>query len=177
MAPFSSSGFYSTKMAERPVDPFAMEIWKNAATPRCKHFLWLVHHHRLPSAALLHHRCILDSPLCAYYSATEDQDHLLLRCPRARRVWRMIGWETAPFLQMFRDLWQMPELPDGDPRARSAVVTAILWNIWKCRNAFVFRGVANTADTVIKEDLTLWTSRLPQHATAAIMEFCNSTVT
>ncbi|KAF8673238.1 hypothetical protein HU200_048790 [Digitaria exilis] len=54
MAPFTASAFYARQMESRPIDVFADAIWNNAATPRYKHFLWLVHHHRLPSAILLH---------------------------------------------------------------------------------------------------------------------------
>nr|CAB3476010.1 unnamed protein product [Digitaria exilis] len=60
MVPFSSSMAYSWHMNKRPIDPFATYIWSNAPTPRCKHFLWLPHRVRLPSAALLHRRNIVD---------------------------------------------------------------------------------------------------------------------
>ena len=56
LQPFSSHGFYLWHMEQRPIDSFSDCIWSNAAILRCKHFLWLVHHNRLPSAALLHHR-------------------------------------------------------------------------------------------------------------------------
>lgn len=86
MLPFSSAAFYHWSSIHQPQDLFAPCIWNNVAIPRCKHFLWLVHRHRLPSAALLHHRNIIDSPSCTFCGAHEDQDHLLLRCNRARRI-------------------------------------------------------------------------------------------
>jgi hypothetical protein len=59
-------------MEERPLDDFAASIWNNKATARCKHFLWLVHHELLPSAALLHHDNIIDSPTCSSCGGHED---------------------------------------------------------------------------------------------------------
>lgn len=151
------------------VDVFAHHIWANAATPRCKYFLWLVHRHCLPSTALLHHWNIIDSPACAFCGAHEDQDHLLLRCPRARRVWCLLGWDTAPHLSSFRELWDYRELPDGtEPPARSAVITAVLWNLWKGRNALVFNSVhvpPHHTILVTASDLDLWKHRLKHPAT------------
>lgn len=87
MAPFTSATAYQWHMNRQPSDPFASRIWNNSAIPRCKHFLWLLHRERLPSAALLHRRHIIDVDHCAYCGAPEDQAHILLRCPRARRIW------------------------------------------------------------------------------------------
>uniref|UniRef100_K4AIA8 Reverse transcriptase zinc-binding domain-containing protein n=1 Tax=Setaria italica TaxID=4555 RepID=K4AIA8_SETIT len=161
---FSSAGFYRWTAASQPADPFAAHIWANVAIPCCKqHFLWLVHRHRLPSAALLRHRNIIDSPSCTFCGAHEDQDHLLLRCNRARRIWRLLGWPSVPYLSSFRELWTLPELPDGTvPSARSAILTAILWHIWKGRNELVSNGVhvpPRTTFTAIATDLELWKHR------------------
>ncbi|RCV09525.1 hypothetical protein SETIT_2G036600v2 [Setaria italica] len=48
MLPFSSAAFYHWSSVHQPQDLFAPQIWNNVAIPRCKHFLWLVHRHRLP---------------------------------------------------------------------------------------------------------------------------------
>lgn len=77
-------------MERRPLDLFATKIWQNAAILRCKHFLWLLHHDRLPTAGLLHHRNIIDHDTCALCGSYEDQAHILLSCPRARRLWRLV---------------------------------------------------------------------------------------
>ncbi|KAF8654530.1 hypothetical protein HU200_061721 [Digitaria exilis] len=180
MVPFTSKGYYSWVMNQRPPDPFTQRIWRNIAIPRCRHFLWLLHHHRLPSAALLHRRNIIESPLCALCGEYEDQHHILLTCPRARRIWRLLNWSSAPHLQSFRDLWDAPELPDADPRMLSAIITAILWNIWKARNSLQFNGCFLDPQQVIRAaitDLQLWSHRVPTGTiTAALMEFQNSFV-
>lgn len=116
MAPFSSAGAYKWRMAQLPPDPFATLIWDNAAPPRCKHFLWLLHRERLPSAALLHRRNIIDSDLCALCGVHEDQHHILLQCHQARAVWHLLQWPVVPHVRSFRDIWGIPELPTDDPR-------------------------------------------------------------
>lgn len=167
LLPFSSATSYAWYMAQSPIDDFATFIWSNAAIPRCKHFLWLIHHDRLPSAALLHRRNIVESALCSYCGHHEDQLHILLQCPRARQAWRLLHWPQVPYLASFHDLWSMPQLPDAHPKMRSAVITAILWNIWKARNAFVFEGKFVAPQHVLaaaRADLLLWAHRLPQAA-------------
>lgn len=83
---------HGTWLSDRWITSRPPLIWTNAATPRCKHFLWLLHRERLPSAAMLHRRNIVDNSSCAYCGAYEDQDHLLLRCPKARRIWQLLNW-------------------------------------------------------------------------------------
>lgn len=70
----------------------------------------------------------------------------------------------------------MPQLPAGDRRALSAIITAILWNIWKSRNDFVFNSINRTPMMVVRsvvDDLKLWRCRLPVDASTALLEFCN----
>lgn len=180
MTPFSSSAFYAVQMEHRPQDPFAGFIWKNTAVPRCKHFLWLIHHDRLPSAALLCHRNIIDSAICFLCGAHEDQDHILLRCPRARRVWRLLNWSYVPYLRDVHDLWSCLDVPLADAKVHSAIITAFLWNIWKGRNAWVFNGIWETPDQVIRHalsDIKMWMKRMPSAlARAPALEFCDTIV-
>jgi hypothetical protein len=104
MVPFSSKVFYRHHMSQLPANPVATCIWDNVALPRCRQFLWLLHHRRLPTAVLLHHRNIIYSPFCGYCGEIEDQKHLFLRCPRAVPVWRALGWLCAPHLADCHDL-------------------------------------------------------------------------
>ncbi|KAF8720457.1 hypothetical protein HU200_023700 [Digitaria exilis] len=92
---------------------------------------------------------IVELPFCAAYGEHADQHHILLTCPRAKEVWRLLNRTTVPYLQSFRNLWDMPELPDGDQRLRSAVITVILWNIWKARNNLHFNKTITPAREVL----------------------------
>ncbi|CAO2037440.1 unnamed protein product [Urochloa humidicola] len=161
MQPYSSAAFYAHQMSARPLDPFAPCIWTNAAPPKCKYFLWLLHHHRLQSAALLQHRNIIDSALCAYCGDHETQHHIALRCPGAIQVRKAIGWDAAG--ASFRDLWSMLQVEDLHPKVASAAITAVLWNIWKRRNAVVFNRTTMLLPVVLRAivaDLHLCSHRL-----------------
>jgi hypothetical protein len=72
MTTFSSKGFYHHHMSQLLVDSFATCIRDNVALPRCRHFVWLLHRRWLSTAALLHHRNIIDSPFYGYYDNLED---------------------------------------------------------------------------------------------------------
>lgn len=93
----------------------------------------------------------LKSQLCAYCGAHEDQGHLLLRCPRARRIWRLIGWPQAACIDSFRDLWDIHDLAlIPYAKVRSGIVTAVLWKIWKYRNDLVFNNVLVPAHVTLR---------------------------
>ncbi|KAF8723294.1 hypothetical protein HU200_021814 [Digitaria exilis] len=124
-------------------------------------------------------RKIVELPFCAAYGEHADQHHILLTCPRANEVW-LLNRTTVPYLQSFRNLWDMPELPDGDQRLRSAVITVILWNIWKARNNLHFNKTITPAREVLHaslEDLQLWAKRMPSGtSTSVLSEFRHSVV-
>lgn len=61
LTPFSTKFLYHALSPVVPPDEFLSLIWCTFATPQAKQFLWLIHRHRLPTAALLHHRNIIDS--------------------------------------------------------------------------------------------------------------------
>jgi hypothetical protein len=163
MIPFSSAAYYDTVTQQHPPDPFAIYIWDNAALPRCKHFLCLVHQDCLSPAELLHRRHMIKSPTCAYCGRDETRDHLLLACPLAVGVWRAIGWPVAPHLLCFRNLLSLHELSVcASSKVMSTIVTAVLWNVWKARNSWVFKAVRLFPCSVlaaVKSDLELWANR------------------
>lgn len=53
---------------------FAPTIWHNATIPRCKHFL-------ISTGCRPLHCSTIETDLCAYCGAREDQLHIFLRCP------------------------------------------------------------------------------------------------
>ncbi|PUZ38363.1 hypothetical protein GQ55_9G190100 [Panicum hallii var. hallii] len=78
---------------------------------------------------------------------------------------RGIGPDLLPFSSraFYRDLWDLPHFPDeASPRARSTIITAVLWNIWKARNSVVFNSTFVTAASTrsaIVQDVQLWSLR------------------
>nr|TKW19802.1 LOW QUALITY PROTEIN: hypothetical protein SEVIR_4G043300v2 [Setaria viridis] len=87
-----------------------------------------------------------------------------------------IGWPAAPHLLDFREIWALPALPDETPPAvRSAIITAILWNIWKARNSWIFDSSLHAAATTvcnIAGDLRLWTYRVKSTLASDFLRMC-----
>ena len=161
----SASCSYSLALSHLPDDPFAPHIWRNDAPPKCRTFLWEVHQHKLNTNFRLHvDRGGNNDGLCRFCGGSEDVPHLFLRCPHVQVIWSSIGLLTISVDQV-EQLWEL-DLP-GPPllcqRTRSTVLSAILWNIWKRRNARVFNNETEPLGCVLRHcahDLELWSNRV-----------------
>ncbi|XP_039853428.1 uncharacterized protein LOC120711831 [Panicum virgatum] len=156
--PFSIAISYSS-FSQLDDDTFAPHIWHNAAPSRCRSFLWLVHHHKLNTNARLRERRANNSGLCPLCAVPEDVRHLFLFCPRAKEIWAVIG---LPGLSVgdVESLWGI-SLPG--PNIDNGKVRSTLWNIWKRRNALVFRLEEETCVFTLRRcsaDLQLWRHRV-----------------
>ena len=154
---FSTAISYSFSQLDD--DTFAPHIWHNAALSRCRSFLWREHHHKLNTNARLRERRANNSGLCPLYAVPEDVCHLFLFCPRAKEIWAVIG---LPGLSVgdVESLWGI-SLPG--PNIDNGKVSSTLWNIWKRRNALVFRLEEETCFFTLPRcsaDLQLWRHRV-----------------
>ena len=71
-------------------------------------------------------RNITELNLCAYCGAVEDQSHLLLRCPRAKIIWRRLGWDAASETCATSQPWTTPtQRPDPRSSFQMPVTIAI----------------------------------------------------
>ena len=120
-------------------------VWKVKAPPKITFFLWLVVADRLPHNALLWSRKIIQSNMCQWCPGqSEDSDHILRTCCKAREVWDLAcpQLDSAFFDEPF-NVWlkrnatvQYPAntitLPWGQ------LFIFILWSLWLRRNASIF---------------------------------------
>jgi len=83
----SASTFYRVSFSLLPNDAFATCIWRNAAPPRCKSFIWLLHHRKLNTNPRLCSRGADNDGSCAVCNLPEDATHLFLHCTRAQCFW------------------------------------------------------------------------------------------
>jgi len=168
----SASALYSLTFSHLPDDGFSTCIWDNAAPPRCKSFLWLLHHGKLNTNARLHSRGADNDGICSFCDQVEDVLHLFLGCHRAQSFWQTFGITSASFLQV-EYLW-LCALPGPDctsEKVRSTILTGLLWNLWKCRNAKIFNQALESNGVVLQRcaaDLLLWKHR----ATSLVDKFC-----
>ena len=117
-------------------------LWKGNISPKIKIFLWLVWWDRLPTNKLLHHRNIIQSPLCpSCHSFEESSKHVLNECTYARGV-----WEKLPLTSQSHDRveeWLVSNLQEkimfrGLPM--NYLFPFICWELWIQRNKFVFEN-------------------------------------
>jgi hypothetical protein len=172
----SSNGCYSSKSA------YLMQfrglifsrlpalIWRPWAPPKCKSFAWLVFQNRVWTADRLQRRGWPNCGLCKLCNQEQESAaHLLFKCRFTTRVWTSIkhwmgllamdinGWHNK---ENVKDWWTDGIHKKGSPmKAMASLAMLISWEIWKERNARIFRHHFSTADMVInkiKDEARLW---------------------
>ncbi|XP_071681019.1 uncharacterized protein [Lolium perenne] len=134
----SNKGFYSISFRHLQIDDVADKVWRTAAPLKCKIFCWLARKKRLPTNERRFRHHLAPSAACMSCNHDEDTDHLLLLCPRALEVWTFFYSDYAT-----RGVSRMSDLWTSMCRSfeEATITTAILWNVWKRRNARTFNGV------------------------------------
>ncbi|KAH9292999.1 hypothetical protein KI387_041816, partial [Taxus chinensis] len=117
-------------------------VWAIPIEPKVAHFLWSILHQGLPVGK---HLVLLGAPppRCPFCNHIETLLHLFWFCPHAQSAWRWIHTLFQPFFPTFFT-WKMVLL--GDPAFIPAKFyniwhsfrAAILYHIWKSRNAVIF---------------------------------------
>ena len=110
---------------------------------------------------------------CTFCNLPEDTEHLFLHCPRAQSFWGAIGVTSSNLLQI-EALWEiaLPGPTCSSLQTRSTVLTGLLLNLWKCRNAQVFDHVQEANFVVFARcasDFCLWQNRQRE----TVDKFCN----
>ncbi|XVF12326.1 hypothetical protein REPUB_Repub08aG0106800 [Reevesia pubescens] len=147
-----SNGCFSVKSAYgfSLDDPAAVfdwkKIWKLDASPRVKHFLWLVCHNRLLTKEACFTRHIVNSSLCPRcHGAAEDLLHLLRDCSFSKRIWSR--WFHGVHLDHFCSLslkdWILYNLRRSNVLVEGNISWPtcfgfVCWLIWSYRNKRVF---------------------------------------
>ena len=164
--PPTSKDHYLVSFQAYPDDAFAPNIWRNYSLPKCKFFLWLLHKDRLRTKARLFRCHIQSDRVCPFCSSDEDCFHLFIDCPRSKSFWSFIGLDLSS-LQDDMGVDQVDLFQENNRRISSTVIICVLWNIWKCRNAKVFRQLDEENLMISRrciEDLALWANRCSSSA-------------
>ncbi|KAE8788501.1 hypothetical protein D1007_37424 [Hordeum vulgare] len=149
---------YSVLWKSRPIDILAPAIWRNYAPNKCRLFLWLASKDRLYTNERRFRRGITTAANCPFCDQSETITHLLFSCGELAPLWEELDSVCNNTPQGILHAWN----DEFNNKTRSTVLLALLWNIWKRRNAKVFRNVhldlhATTSATA--EDLRLWSHR------------------
>ena len=173
---FTNNGSYTAKSAYMMqfegiiATSLDVSVWHAWAPPKCKFFAWLAIQNRIWTADRLQRRGWPNCgqcPLCN--QVQESAAHLLYKCRFSVRVWKeILGWcgchdinpATWTNEASVDAWWSKVTLDHGVARkAMSTLIMLISWEIWKERNARVFRHVAAPANVIIakiKEEARAW---------------------
>ncbi|KAF8687431.1 hypothetical protein HU200_043123 [Digitaria exilis] len=98
---------------------------------------------------------------CPFCPDGEDCLHLFLSCPRAQSFWTHLQLDLTAVIDI-EQMWIVNPFLESNQRIRTTVLTCTLWNLWKCRNAKVFRSEDESNLQVAArchDDLLLWSNR------------------
>ncbi|XP_038718208.1 uncharacterized protein LOC120011213 [Tripterygium wilfordii] len=149
------SGYYrAIEIRERPSascsEPIAnpcttvwTHIWSLNVPPSTRVFLWSAVHEILPTNSLLHHRHILDNPVCPLCKQNNETTlHALWECPSARDVFcvslRKLQKLNSYFNGSFGQFWNDIRCVLSIQEVSTLAITMRM--IWLRRNKFVHEG-------------------------------------
>lgn len=155
-------GFFSTRTAYdatfwgREVGPTIEFTWRSRAPLRCRFFAWLALQNKCWTSDQLA-RCGLDhQERCPFYNQEEETiNHLILDCMFARGVWTVVcGAVGKPewALRRGESISQWCTDKCGTERGKKdarAILTLVVWELWKHHNAIVFDGATPSMNHVI----------------------------
>lgn len=100
---------------------------------------------------------LTDSKDCPFCPLAKTTPHLFLHCQAVKEI-----WDAIPALQddvascsSVKCLWET----DNNSKIQSTVLIALLWNIWKHRNAKIFKNETEDSFAILRRcanDLCLW---------------------
>lgn len=157
-------------------DPTSAFIWKNAAPTRVQMFMWLLLKGRTQCSANLYRKNILASPACLACGANEETtDHLIFQCPMAVLFWETIGLQQVATNRTM-NLHCIPKVRSVPDDQYSAFIALCCWQIWKRRNALVFRQENQNLRQLLiscKAAADPWRARMPKKSKKVIDAWSN----
>jgi hypothetical protein len=135
---YSSSSIYKIISFRGVVPLYIPSVWSLHVPPRIHTFLWLLSKDKLMTKDNLQKRN-LNKPLdCVFCKEHETINHIFFDCVVARNVWEKVSEffglpPISDYLSVAR-IW----LANTKHAAQNTIYSAVLWSIWKIRNALVF---------------------------------------
>jgi hypothetical protein len=166
---YSTASAYKLQFFGLVESNFNKIIWKVWATPKAKHHAWLALQHRLWTADRLRRRNWDNCGVCQLCKQTEEtHDHLFVHCRFTTRIWENLkewfglqGFYPRLWAGLsIREWWSsMAEGSSPHRKGLASLVLLTVWEIWKERNARVFRHKASPSFVIvdkIKCEARLW---------------------
>ncbi|XP_056855828.1 uncharacterized protein LOC130505243 [Raphanus sativus] len=123
------------------------KVWRTLTSPKIKTFLWKALSEALPVADLIIQRGMRIDGRCQLCGLEgETIIHVLFHCDPARQVWVLsgvpcseIGFENGSLFGNLNYLLNVKCSSEGGIQPLRSWPW-VIWNIWKCRNDFIFKG-------------------------------------
>lgn len=156
-------------------EPASTFIWQNAAPPRVQLFAWLLSKGRIQCRANLHRKHIVDAPNCLVCAAAEETpDHIMLHCAVAEQFWSSLGLELGADTST-SSLHSFPKIANLPDAQYNTFIILCLWQLWKRRNAFVFRNENMNLRQLFlscRNEAQQWRARMPRKDKKVIDDWC-----
>jgi hypothetical protein len=150
--------------------PFQVgNLWKSRVEPKVKVSAWTAMHKKILTASNLASRGMQHNSLCPLCnSSLEDIEHLLIACPFANEVtrllWSWFQFQGAPTTGVHTEpaSWLAANAVRAnlaDIRLASGILLYARWNVWKERNKRIFHSTQRSEFQVAcaaKEDIVLY---------------------
>ena len=119
---------------------FVHAVWKLIVPPRVHIFLWLMSKGKLLTRDNLVKRKHLNDKSCLLCSEEESIYHLFFDCCIAKRMWsvvnNLLNWYVGEDLESVARWW----ISNKRYKVQNTICAAVLWSLWKTRNALCFQG-------------------------------------
>lgn len=121
-------------------------IWRGAAIPKVKQFLWKCCAWTLPVVEELHNRGIPIDPTCHFCGVIETIDHALDKCEWTSTVWFGgigVRWEPnqePTWVEWMNEVYELADSHGEEGERIKTWMVSIEWEIWKGRCDAKFKG-------------------------------------
>ena len=141
-------------------------VWINFAPSKVRFFAWLLSQARIQSRSALLRKNILTlvearCPVCE--GSVETPNHLFFECTFAQSFWAEVGLRVPVDADVCQ-LHSYPSLLAVPATTGSTFLLLCCWELWKHRNAVVFREQRPSLPLLIgacRREARLWSNRLP----------------
>jgi len=172
-----STAIYKLLKAKgQPDDPRANFVSGNHAPPRVQLFMWLLLQGRIHARSVLHKKRILVDKTCELCNEQDETpEHIINGCHIATMFWQRL--QLPQMLQLTTQSLHTISANGGIPTEEfSAFIALGCWQLWKTRNAKVFRQESTSVDQLITKCKTAaqeWRFRLPTKRKQVADIWCN----
>lgn len=145
-------------------------VWRLPYSQKLKFFIWLATQHKIASNKLRKIRKLTENANCGICDGVEESVlHILRDCSAARRIWlRLLNLNQWTVFKGLEDQqWLRQNLMRMEPICQkfqsipwSMIFVAGIWEIWKARNARVFKNKGIPINEVMFRIKTLATDLL-----------------